>query len=410
MKVLHINNDGMEAAAADRLWNDTEGFASYSFNKSHSVAYSLITYQSAYLKKHYPIEFYAACLSTVGEDKLSAILLDAAKSGIEVLPPDINISTNEFVIGNDTTLYMPFNRMKGLSDKGGNEIIKARALKSYTVTEKIGRGKTATEETKTISVTPGRFASVEDFEARVNKTLVNSKVRENLDKVGAFARIVPGSRASTDIMRIKDQLTLLPGLISGVVTADREIPNDKFTKARILAMSEELATAFPGVEHAAPGYGVKPRFMVVSDCPGRSEEFARQFTKGDAFQYVAGALVAAGMKTSIAYWTGLVKKRKEGKVLSPSEIANYQPYFERELELLKPPLILTLGNAATRYFLPELKGDMQEHVGRTFWSEKHDAMILVGFNPAMIHFDPDKHGMLAELFVIARSIVLPDEK
>jgi DNA polymerase-3 subunit alpha len=73
-----------------------EPAASYSFNKSHSVCYSYIAYQTAYLKAHFPIEFYAALIRSVEEDtdEMSNYVYEALCQGIEVLPPDISKSFN----------------------------------------------------------------------------------------------------------------------------------------------------------------------------------------------------------------------------------------------------------------------------------------------------------------------------
>lgn len=84
-----------------------EPAASYSFNKSHSVCYAMIAYQTAYLKAYYPVEFYASLIRSVEEDtdELSNYIYEAQIQGIMVLPPDINHSFNHVAaIGNDIRL------------------------------------------------------------------------------------------------------------------------------------------------------------------------------------------------------------------------------------------------------------------------------------------------------------------
>jgi DNA polymerase-3 subunit alpha len=371
---------GMDAASAGVLFDQIEVFAGYAFNKSHAAEYSLISYQCMWLKTHYPVEFYAAALSTVDEKKLQVIVNDAIKHGIKILSPDINISTNEFVIGNDTTLYIPFNRIKGVSDKGGDAIIRARQ--------------------------DGPFNSIADLTKRVERRLCNIRVVESLNKVGAFSR-VESQQPATDVSRRKDQMILLPGLMTGIVTSDRTIPVDKFTVAEIVKIREEVNAVNPNAFHSSPRFGKNAKFMVIMDGPGRSEEMERMFTRGETFQYIAAALQVVEMEVHDAYWTGLVKKRKVGKTYTPSEVKTYQPFLDREIALLKPPLIVTLGNNASRYLVPELKGDMMEHVGRTFYNEKLDAMILIGFNPQTIYFTPENLDLLAELFETVKAIVSP---
>lgn len=374
---------GLPDVVAGELFDQIEVFAGYAFNKSHAAEYSLISYQCMWLKVHYPVEFYAAALSTVDEKKLQVLVADAKIRGVEVRPPDINISTGEFEIATDTMLYIPFNRIKGISDNTTQAILTARAS--------------------------GPFHSIDDLNKRVERRKCNVRHVECLDKVGAFARIEPGQESALSEKRRKDQMVLLPGLMSGVVVADRVLPKDKFTIARLAEIIRDVDAADKEAFHAKPVLGSRAKFMVVSDSPNRSEEFARKFTDGESFQFCSAALVGADLSKAEGYWTALVKKRKSGKALSPQEIKTYTPFLEREIELLKPPLIVTLGSAAARHFIPDLKGSIEDHVGRLFWSEKLDAMILIGFNSQMCYHDPDKIDTLTHVFELAKSVILPDE-
>lgn len=382
-------HSGMTEKAANALFDDIDSFSGYAFNKSHSAAYSLIAYQCMYLKVHFPPEFYAGTLSASPEHKYQVIVNDALKNGITVLPPDVNVSTNEFVIADDKTLIMPFSAIKGLSDKGAKNLIQ-------------GRKKTAT----------GAFADLDDLTANVEARLVNSRSIDSLNRVGAIASIMPGEPPQLDVSRRKDQMILLPGLMTGIIEADRQMPADKYTRARIMEIVGEYyaitdeATGTPLV-HVAPGLGKKAKFMVVADGPERSEEMERIFTAGRSFAFTSAALIAADLCSHDAYWTGLTKKRKIGKVYLPSDIKTYSPFLVRELEILKPPLIVTLGSNAARFFVPDLKGDMLDHVGRTFYSEKLDATILIGFNPQMIYHDPSKADLLTHVFEVAKSVIAP---
>src|SRR3990170_4709881 len=99
---------GISKKKAEDIFDAMEKFAEYSFNKSHSAAYALITYQTAYLKAHYPAEFMAALLSVEAgnADKVIASIAECKEMGIEVLPPDVNESMAGFtaISGSPTTL------------------------------------------------------------------------------------------------------------------------------------------------------------------------------------------------------------------------------------------------------------------------------------------------------------------
>jgi DNA polymerase-3 subunit alpha len=377
-----FSHSAVPEAVAGELFDQIEVFAGYAFNKSHAAEYSLISYQAMWLKVHYPVEFYAASLSTVDEKKLSTITSDAKIKGITVMPPDINISTGEFEIANDTTLYIPFNRVKGISDKTTSAILLARK--------------------------DGPFKDTADLTARVERRVCNVRHVASLDSIGAFARVEPGQESSAHESRRKEQMTLLPGLMTGVIVADRVIPKDKFTLAYLKEIIDDINASDPDAFHANPVMGRNAKMMIVTDAPNRSEEFARKLTEGDSFSYTAAALTMADLNRNDAYWTSLVKRRKQGKTLTPQEIKTYTPFLDREVELLKPPLIVTLGTSAARHFLPDLKGDMMDHAGKMFWDEKRDAMILVGFNPQQCYHDGNKIDLLAEIFELAKSVVLPD--
>jgi DNA polymerase III subunit alpha len=137
-------------------------FAEYGFNKSHSAAYAVIAYQTAYLKAHYPVEFMAALLSCEMDntDKVVRHIFECRERGIEVLPPDINASTSNFSVDGNKIRF-------GLA-----------AVKNV--------GVTAIDSIVTIRSDSGPFTSLLDFCKRVDLRKVNKKVLESLVKCGAF--------------------------------------------------------------------------------------------------------------------------------------------------------------------------------------------------------------------------------
>ena len=153
---------GFPEVKARELFDLCEKFAGYGFNKSHSTAYAMISYQTAYLKANYPVEFMAALLtSAVGDtDKVSFYIAESGKMGIKVLPPDINESHKEF---------MPV--------EGGIRFALA-AVKN------VGYG--AIDSILESRKKDGPFKSFRDFADRIDNRLVNKKVLESLIKCGAF--------------------------------------------------------------------------------------------------------------------------------------------------------------------------------------------------------------------------------
>ncbi len=158
---------GIPEDKADKIFDLMEHFAGYGFNKSHSAAYALVAYQTAYLKSHYPLEFMSALLSSEmgNTDKLIQYIAECKDMGILVLPPDINESFSDF-----TTAYEEGARggirfgLAAVKNVGGSAveaILKAREAK-------------------------GSFNSLMDFCESVDLRAVNRKVIESLIKCGAF--------------------------------------------------------------------------------------------------------------------------------------------------------------------------------------------------------------------------------
>lgn len=372
-------NDGMEEREADVLWDKIAAFAGYGFNRSHAVEYSLISYQSCWLKTHYPVEFFAAALSLMDEDKLPALLRDAKRLGIDVDLPDVNLSTNTFEIITDTRLCIPFSRVKGLTERTSNAILEARKA--------------------------GKFKSIKDFEDRVNKTIVNSGKRAALDKIGAFASIEPGQLAARHPDRIRDQRELIPGLIEANVPVNRTMEIDKFDKARLGKIVEEYRD-----KHADDGMPVKPalgkhaKFMVIFDAPSWSEEREGRMAWGDSFGAVTEALYQTGFKINDGYWTALIKRPKAGKQVSPDEISTYSVYLKQEIETLKPPVIVMMGSATVRHFIPDFKGKASDSAGKVIYNADLDANLVIGFSPGEVWHDKSKQIAMNEVFGVVASL------
>jgi DNA polymerase-3 subunit alpha len=376
-----VKTVGAKEEWAGELFDKIEGFAGYGFNKSHSVEYTLISYQSMWLKTFYPVEFIAAALSLMDEDKLAGILKDASRLGVKVLTPDINLSTDRFEILNDDTLSIPFNRIKGISSTTTNAILEARKA--------------------------GPFKSIEDLTDRVERRKCNVRHTELLNKVGAFARIEPGQAASNSPTRLKDQIELIPGLITGVVPILRSINKDKHTKAKlgevIQKYTEDDETT--GVKHVKFTMGKRASFMVITDGPSSGEAKTGQFTFGDNFGTIFTALREAGLERADGYWTGLIKQPKEGKQVSPAETAEGLPILLKEIELLKPTLIVLMGSTVTRVFFPDLKGKAFDSAGKIKYFPEYDANVMIGFNSQEIFYDPDKQMTLNDMFARVASII-----
>ncbi|MGZ8261065.1 MAG: DNA polymerase III subunit alpha, partial [Caldimonas sp.] len=162
---------GISAAVADEVFDLMEKFAGYGFNKSHAAAYSLLAYQTAWIKAHFAAEFFAANMSVEidNSDKLKALVVDAKTFGVTIETPDVNAGTYRFEPLSQASVRYGLGAIKGTGQGAIEAIVAAREA-------------------------GGPFTSVFDFCRRVDRTRINRRVLEALIKAGAFDR-VHGARA-----------------------------------------------------------------------------------------------------------------------------------------------------------------------------------------------------------------------
>ena len=154
--------NGISEEIAGKIFDQMEKFASYGFNKSHAAAYSLISYQTAYLKAHYPVEFMCAVMSLdmTNVDKLLFYKEECKKMGFSVLPPDINKSLAEFAVEGNNIRYA-LAAIKSVGAANMEAIVKEREAN-------------------------GNFKDISDFIHRIDAKQINRRQLEQLIKAGAF--------------------------------------------------------------------------------------------------------------------------------------------------------------------------------------------------------------------------------
>jgi len=152
---------GFDKNLTETIFDACAKFAEYGFNKSHSAPYALLTYQTAYMKANYPVEFLAASmtLDMGNTDKLAEFRSEAERLGITISPPSVNRSDIEFEVDGNTIIYA-LAALKGVGRQAVEQMIAARAA--------------------------GRFSDLADFASRIHPRAVNKRVLESLAAAGAF--------------------------------------------------------------------------------------------------------------------------------------------------------------------------------------------------------------------------------
>jgi DNA polymerase-3 subunit alpha len=163
-KEKFVNNRHITKEKAEKIWSEFEMAALYMFNKSHAVAYSMLSYQTMWLKVNYPLEFtWALLCNEDATDKITAYLMEAQRLGVKIFPPDINESDEYFTVG----------RVDGVDGiRFGLSNVQAC-------------GRTAIDEI----ILKRPFSSYDEFVNKCSKRSVRVNVKDNLDKVGAFKSI-----------------------------------------------------------------------------------------------------------------------------------------------------------------------------------------------------------------------------
>ncbi|MBA2528671.1 MAG: DNA polymerase III subunit alpha [Euzebyales bacterium] len=280
---------GYGAQLGRQLWDLIEGFAGYAFNKSHSAAYGLVTYQTAWLKQHFPVEYMAALLTSVKnhKDRLPTALHSCRMMGVSVLPPDVNASALDFTPVTSGPAGSASSEIRfGLSavrNVGGNvvqAIVAAREAR-------------------------GAFSSFPDFCDKVDVAVLNRRTLESLIKAGAFESLghprkglllcfeaIVEQALATKRAEAEGQFSLFDdGASRGrSLVADVVVPDVEFERSEKLAAEREMLGLYVS-DH--PLLGLERLLTGLS--PGSIPAVVEQAAGGD-FISVAGILTSRQRK------------------------------------------------------------------------------------------------------------------
>ncbi len=247
---------------AEQLWKDMEQAQDYSFNKSHAACYALIAYRTAYLKANYPAEYMAALISSVmnTKDRVPFYVQACEELGIEVLPPDVNVSAAGFAVV-DGKIRFGLSAVKNVGEAAVEAIIAAREA-------------------------DGPLESVWTFCERVDPQVTNKRALESLIKAGALdstgesrqgmlsvleAALASGSRHHADQLTGQGSIFDLGGDASGTASEDRlratqhpPVPEGEFERRELLSLEKEALGLYVS-EHPLSGLG--PGLRRATDCP-----------------------------------------------------------------------------------------------------------------------------------------------
>ena len=208
----------------NKIWGDWEAFASYAFNKSHSVCYAYIAYQTGYLKAHYPAEFMAANLSNNLSqiEKVTVFMDECKRMGLKVLAPDVNESFNDFMVNSKGDIRFGMAAIKGVGEGAVDKIIE--------------------ERTKN-----GPYKDVFDFFERIDYKSVNRKTLENLVVAGGLDSF--GYHRAQYFQQVDATTTVLDTLINFGQKNQKDSLN---LQVSLFGGMEGYEVARPNIPHCEP--------------------------------------------------------------------------------------------------------------------------------------------------------------
>jgi DNA polymerase-3 subunit alpha len=316
--------NGIDTATATSLFQKIEQFAGYGFNKSHSMAYAFVAYQTAFLKANYPVEFMAALLTSESGnlDKVAQYIEECRRMGIEILPPDVNHSCYGF-------------NVEGSAIRFGMGAVK-------------NVGRDPVEAIQAEREANGPYADIFDFCARLDSRVLNRRVLESLNRAGAFE--------STGWNRRQVEESLESALSEGQINQrERAAGQTSLLELMAGASDEPLIHKRPDVEEW-PENQLLAQEKEVLGLYVSSHPLARHATLLERFSTITLAdlpSLAEGHEIRIG---GLVsnakihvtqRNRKMAFVTletleSPCEVVVFPELYEQKAELLVPDMVVML--------------------------------------------------------------------
>lgn len=282
--------NGIDEKTANHIYDEMIDFAKYAFNKSHAAAYAVVTYQTAYLKYYYPVEFMAALMTSVKDNvgKVSEYIMACRQMGMKIMPPDINEGEGGFSVSDGKIRY-GLSAIKSIGQAVVDEIVKEREER-------------------------GPYVTLEDFVERMSNKEVNKRTLESFIKSGALDSL-PGTRKQKFLVsaqlldqKNKEKKTSMEGQMSlfDFVEEDEKknyqitFPNvGEYSKDELLAFEKEMLGVYVS-GHPMDAYeeGWRKNITAVSTDFIVEEETGTAVVRDESFVTIGGMIMGRTLKTT----------------------------------------------------------------------------------------------------------------
>ncbi len=360
---------------ANEFWEGLKEHAHYSFNRAHSVGYSLIGYWTAFCKIHYPAEFLCSCLTYSKKDEKQDLINEAQQIGLKIMLPKVDISDATRWLISDRLLYAPFIEVNTMGPTQAEKYCKTK------VEENVGFF---------------NIKAVPDTKTQMGKLLT---------EIGAYE---PEREPDNDIVEKHFSFSLSDGAYSGLSKAlgfsfpkgeipkwkTLDVPKDvvpynlikpvrRFQNEDLLDCDKcELRKECDAPVLPSPGVF---NVVIVGEAPGPQEnEHGRGFyEKAPAGKLLWKELDLYGLSRRMFHITNCLKCWPGEKALTAKHIEICKPWLDEEIAKLQPRLILAIGNTCVKMFTGR-DGGIKKLSGTTEWNENIKAWLCWCLHPAAV--------------------------
>ena len=330
---------GVNRSAAEEIFEEMLGFAKYAFNKSHATAYGIISYRTAYLKAHYPAEYFTALLTSVLDNagKVREYIADAARFDVKVLPPDINKSDEEFS-SDGGNIRFGLLAIKNVGRNFARAVIKNRSIKEYH--------------------------SFDEFVSRMIDSDLNKRTVESLVKCGAFDSLGVTRRALLECYEsiidsehdrsrnnIAGQMDLFSQSIGGSAGIKYKYPDLPEFSIRELLLLEKESSGMYFSGHLIDGYSRHLEASLVDKISEIIDQLSDDVAEGGRYKdkdsvKIAGIITSKRTKVTrngdtMAYLTVEDRFSEIGVVVFAKSYQKYSDILEED------GAVIIQGNIAT---------------------------------------------------------------
>lgn len=364
-----ISHSRITRDEGDKIFDDILEMAAYSFNKSHSVGYAILSMESAWLKKHHPVEYYCGVLSFAGkDDKFQEYIRDSNRHNAEVCYPDINHSNAMGFIIHEGKIMAPLNSIKGVGDVAAAYIEAARR-----------------------STELGRFDNHEHFLGVLTTLKINGKVNKRIKDILFRANVFKEvGHFVEDKQERRNNLRELLGLFSPTPSINFKSGRSRDKKEYMDLMStiQKCSRGSGNGSFVEPISFARSSVLVVLD-------LSKQDTKllnGDNTKWFQNHLMnRLGVSRSAISFTSVMKcsfyNVEKNAIDQECKTMCSREFLSREIGIMRPRLIINCVSWLTAWMIEDPKAKFQETFGNSYFSGKFDAYVMNVPSPQWVSYD-----------------------